>query len=84
MLRNVRLAATYFASASVLALVAATTNTPALAGDEGVIHNHYDGVTNDLLTAGLGKSGLGSATPPSKGEYDEKVKCKPGRYGYGY
>ena len=65
MLRNVRLAATYFASASVLALVAATTNTPALAGDEGVIHTHYDGVTNDLLTAGLGKSGLGSATPPS-------------------
>ena len=65
MLRNVRLAATYFASVSVLALVAATTNTPALAGDEGVIHTHYDGVTNDLLTAGLGKSGLGSATPPS-------------------
>src|ERR1700751_364005 len=65
MLRNVRLAATYFASVSVLALVAATTNTPALGGDEGVIHTHYDGVTNDLLTAGLGKSGLGSATPPS-------------------
>jgi hydroxybutyrate-dimer hydrolase len=65
MLRNVRLAATYFASVSVLALVATTTNTPALAGDEGVIHTHYDGVTNDLLTAGLGKSGLGSATLPS-------------------
>src|ERR1700756_1180963 len=65
MLRNVRLAATYFASVSVLALVTATTNTPALAGDEGVIHTHYDGVTNDLLTAGLGKSGLGSATAPT-------------------
>jgi hydroxybutyrate-dimer hydrolase len=65
MLRNVRLAATYFASVSVLALVVATTNRPALAGDEGIIHTHYDGVTNDLLTAGLGKSGLGSATPPT-------------------
>jgi len=29
-----------------------------------VIHTHYDGITNDLLTAGLGKTGLGSATPP--------------------
>src|SRR5262245_1086270 len=29
-----------------------------------VIHTHYDGVTNDLLTAGLGKTGLGSAVPP--------------------
>ena len=65
MLRNVRLAAACFASVSVLALVAATTNTPALAGDEGIIHTHYDGVTNDLLTAGLGKSGLGSPTPPT-------------------
>src|SRR5438270_226549 len=29
-----------------------------------IIHNFYDGVGNDLLTAGLGKSGLGSATAP--------------------
>ena len=29
-----------------------------------IIHNTYDGVSNDLLTAGLGKTGLGSATPP--------------------
>jgi hydroxybutyrate-dimer hydrolase len=29
-----------------------------------IIHAQYDGVTNDLLTAGLGKTGLGSATPP--------------------
>src|SRR5262249_49178975 len=29
-----------------------------------IIHTHYDGVTNDLLTAGLGKTGLGSSAPP--------------------
>jgi hydroxybutyrate-dimer hydrolase len=29
-----------------------------------IIHTHYDGVTNDLLTAGLGKTGLGGSTPP--------------------
>src|SRR6202022_4286861 len=66
MLRNVRLAATYFASVSALALAVAITNTHAVADEsEAVIHTHYDGVTNDLLTAGLGKSGLGSATAPS-------------------
>ena len=26
---------------------------------------HYDGVGDDLLTAGLGKTGLGLATPPA-------------------
>jgi hydroxybutyrate-dimer hydrolase len=30
-----------------------------------IIHTHYDGITNDLLTAGLGKSGLGSGIPPA-------------------
>src|ERR1700731_2445600 len=65
MLRNVRLAATYFASVSALALAVAITNTHAVADEsEGVIHTHYDGVTNDLLTAGLGKSGLGSPVTP--------------------
>jgi hydroxybutyrate-dimer hydrolase len=59
----VRVAAICFASVSALALVA--NSTPAAAGDESVIHTHYDGVSNDLLTAGLGKSGLGSATPPA-------------------
>src|SRR5215468_11997825 len=29
-----------------------------------ILHAFYDGVTNDLLTAGLGKTGLGSATAP--------------------
>ncbi|HET7888422.1 MAG TPA: 3-hydroxybutyrate oligomer hydrolase family protein [Bradyrhizobium sp.] len=55
----------FFATASALALAATMTNTPAAAdADEGVLHTHYDGVTNDLLTAGLGKTGLGSATQP--------------------
>src|SRR5437016_2191093 len=65
MLRTARLAATCLASASLLALAVVVTNTRAVAGeDEGVLHTHYDGVTNDLLTAGLGKTGLGSPTPP--------------------
>ncbi|MBV8577294.1 MAG: hypothetical protein JOZ58_19915, partial [Acetobacteraceae bacterium] len=29
------------------------------------VSTHYDGITNDLLTAGLGKSGLGLETPPA-------------------
>ncbi len=63
MRRNAWLASC-FASVSVLALVAAGTNTRAVAGDEDVLHVHYDGVSDDLLTAGLGRTGLGSATPP--------------------
>ena len=31
-----------------------------------ITHNTYDGVTNDLLTAGLGKSGLQGGLPPVK------------------
>src|SRR5207237_9988877 len=38
--------------------------TRATAGADRVLHTHYDGVTNDLLTAGLGHSGLGSAIAP--------------------
>jgi hydroxybutyrate-dimer hydrolase len=60
--RNARLAAVYVSSASALALAIAITG--ARAGDEGVLHTHYDGITNDLLTAGLGKTGLGSPVPP--------------------
>ena len=30
-----------------------------------VLHNRYDGVTDDLLTAGLGKTGLGQTIPPA-------------------
>ena len=36
---------------------------PAFVGQ--VTTNHYDGVSDDLLTAGLGASGLASATAPS-------------------
>jgi hydroxybutyrate-dimer hydrolase len=35
----------------------------AVAADD-VLHTRYDGVTNDLLTAGLGKTGLGRAAAP--------------------
>src|SRR5712664_1057197 len=30
-----------------------------------IVSNTYDGNTDDLLTAGVGKSGLGVATPPA-------------------
>jgi hydroxybutyrate-dimer hydrolase len=64
--RIARLPVACFATASALVLAIAATNTRAIAdADEGVLHTHYDGVTNDLLTAGLGKSGLGSGTPPT-------------------
>src|SRR5260370_6603228 len=32
--------------------------------DDDALRTHYDGVSNDLLTAGLGKTGLGSPIPP--------------------
>src|SRR5262245_64052471 len=56
---TVRLAAAMLVSASCAIAV-----TQAQADDDRVIHTRYDGVTNDLLTAGLGKTGLGSAVPP--------------------
>src|SRR4029453_5392437 len=31
--------------------------------DNGVVHARYDGATNDLLTAGLGKTGLAGPAP---------------------
>jgi len=31
---------------------------------ERIVHVRYDGTTDDLLTAGLGRSGLGAANPP--------------------
>jgi hydroxybutyrate-dimer hydrolase len=40
------------------------TGLAAARDDDDVLRTHYDGVTNDLLTAGLGKTGLGSTTPP--------------------
>jgi hydroxybutyrate-dimer hydrolase len=56
---TVRLAAALLVAASCAIAV-----TRAQADDDRIIHTRYDGVTNDLLTAGLGKTGLGSAVPP--------------------
>src|SRR5689334_23091175 len=64
MARIARLAATSLASASVVTLAALIASKPAAADHDAVLHAHYDGVSNDLLTAGLGRTGLGSATPP--------------------
>jgi hydroxybutyrate-dimer hydrolase len=64
MTRITRLAAACLASVSLAALSAVMANETAAARDDGVLHTHYDGVTNDLLTAGLGRTGLGSAVPP--------------------
>ena len=62
------------ASASLCAL-AACHNDSGDFGETNVLPDYlkgqarltatYDGVSDDLLTAGLGKSGLGSATPPA-------------------
>src|ERR1700730_14828888 len=61
MLGIARLATTCLTSAAVVALAVVIANTRAVA-DEDVLHTHYDGVTNDLLTAGLGRTGLGPPT----------------------
>lgn len=51
--------------AAALAVSVSAASVTALAKDNAaVVHTHYDGVTNDLLTAGLGKTGLGSPVPP--------------------
>ena len=55
------LARSFFASAP-LGVIALSAGAFA---NSNVIHNTYDGVTNDLLTAGLGKTGLGGAFPPA-------------------
>ena len=60
MKRTARRAAIFLVSVSFGTLAVAA----ARADDDRVLHTHYDGVTNDLLTAGLGKTGLGSAVPP--------------------
>jgi hydroxybutyrate-dimer hydrolase len=56
-------------SAISAALSISTLAGPAEARDKfvpplTVFHTYYDGNPNDLLTAGLGKSGLGDTTPP--------------------
>jgi hydroxybutyrate-dimer hydrolase len=49
---------------SSTALTAAAIDEPAWADDHRIAHTHYDGITNDLLTAGLGALGLQGAAPP--------------------
>src|SRR5262245_17637294 len=63
MIRMASLTTSLLASASLVMFNAAVIE-PARAGDSGVLHTHYDGVTNDLLTAGLGKSRLGNPAAP--------------------
>src|SRR5947209_4848583 len=64
MIRMASRSTALLASASLVALTAVMANQTAAADDKDVLHTHYDGITNDLLTAGLGKTGLGSAVPP--------------------
>jgi hydroxybutyrate-dimer hydrolase len=64
MSRTTRFAVTLVVSVSSAVLTAATVAERARADDALVVHTHYDGVTNDLLTAGLGALGLQSATAP--------------------
>jgi hydroxybutyrate-dimer hydrolase len=64
-----RLASLWLAPVSAGALIVAAAGVMAEARDKfmpppTILHAFYDGNTNDLLTAGLGKSGLGSMTPP--------------------
>lgn len=57
-------AVSLMASASLGAVIIGAASAGEQADEMNVIHTYYDGVSNDLLTAGLGKTGLGSATVP--------------------
>jgi hydroxybutyrate-dimer hydrolase len=57
-------AVSLMASASLGAVIIGAASAGEQADEINVIHTYYDGVSNDLLTAGLGKTGLGSATVP--------------------
>lgn len=61
--RAVLLASTLLAALPATQAAAALGDKPSFITG-AVTVTHYDGVTNDLLTAGLGASGLGSATAP--------------------
>ena len=60
-MRQLRLAAAYLTSAALVSFAAGIETARA---GSNVQHTHYDGLPYDLLTAGLGKSGLGNAAPP--------------------
>src|SRR5262249_19868328 len=64
MVRTTRLAATLLVSADLSLLPWQVATARANAKNNSVLHTHYDGVSKDLLTAGVGRTGLGSATPP--------------------
>ena len=51
-------------TAASLATAANLAIATTVAAADEIRHTHYDGVTNDLLTAGLGKTGLGRAAAP--------------------
>ena len=53
-----------FAVPLVLLLAAGCAGTPDFSSQK-ILHTRYDGNADDLLTAGLGKSGLGLAQPPA-------------------
>lgn len=57
-------AVSLMASASLAAVIIGAAGAGERADELKVIHTHYDGVSNDLLTAGLGKTALGSAAAP--------------------
>jgi hydroxybutyrate-dimer hydrolase len=57
-------AVSLMASASLAAVIIGAASAGEQADEMKVIHTFYDGVSNDLLTAGLGKTGLGSETAP--------------------
>jgi len=57
-------AASLMASASLAAAIIGAASAREEADEAKVFHTFYDGVSNDLLTAGLGKTGLGSTTAP--------------------
>jgi hydroxybutyrate-dimer hydrolase len=55
-----RLTTAYLAWTTVAFLAVCTLEARA---DNGIVHTRYDGATNDLLTAGLGKTGLAGPAP---------------------
>src|SRR5258708_39577880 len=64
MIRMASRSTALLASVSLAALAAVMANQTAAARDDDVVHTHYDGITNDLLTAGLGKTVLGNGPAP--------------------
>src|SRR5258706_11182231 len=54
----------YFLLAGAVLCVAGCASAPDFSSRK-VLHTRYDGTADDLLSAGLGKSGLGVATPPA-------------------